>query len=93
MDPQFTEVSQVFERFKAAFLRKDFETCNKLLSQLKVSFITYKGRFGNPKHSSFVLSVSLSCYSIWDFSILMSIWGFFWGVGWGGVEEIVGEDD
>ncbi|KAI5655308.1 hypothetical protein M9H77_32495 [Catharanthus roseus] len=36
MDPQFTEVSQVFERFKAAFLRKDFETCNKLLSQLKV---------------------------------------------------------
>lgn len=65
MDPQFTEVSQVFERFKAAFLRKDFETCNKLLSQLKVSFITYNGRFANPKHSSFALSVNLSCYSIW----------------------------
>lgn len=36
MDPKFTEVSQVFERFKAAFVRKDFDTCEKLLSQLKV---------------------------------------------------------
>ncbi|RWR97520.1 26S proteasome non-ATPase regulatory subunit 8 A [Cinnamomum micranthum f. kanehirae] len=36
MDPRFTEVSQVFERFKAAFTRNDIDTCTKLLSQLKV---------------------------------------------------------
>lgn len=37
MDPKLTEVSQVFERFKAAFTRSDLHTCNKLVSQLKVS--------------------------------------------------------
>ncbi|XP_073051937.1 26S proteasome non-ATPase regulatory subunit 8 homolog A-like [Primulina eburnea] len=42
MDPKMTELSQVFERFKAAFVRKDFDTCTKLLSQLKVSLTGYK---------------------------------------------------
>ncbi|KAL2524932.1 26S proteasome non-ATPase regulatory subunit 8A [Abeliophyllum distichum] len=36
MDPKITEVSQVFERFKAAFTRNDFDKCTELLSQLKV---------------------------------------------------------
>ncbi|PHU28111.1 26S proteasome non-ATPase regulatory subunit 8 -like protein A [Capsicum chinense] len=36
MDPKFTEVSQTFERFKAAFVREDFDTCTRLLCQLKV---------------------------------------------------------
>ncbi|XP_074579932.1 26S proteasome non-ATPase regulatory subunit 8 homolog A-like [Curcuma longa] len=36
MDPQLVEVTQLFERFKAAFVRKDFGSCNNLLSQLKV---------------------------------------------------------
>ncbi|KAM3321542.1 26S proteasome non-ATPase regulatory subunit 8 A [Capsicum chacoense] len=36
MDPKFTEVSQTFDRFKAAFVREDFDTCTRLLSQLKV---------------------------------------------------------
>ncbi|KAG6399414.1 hypothetical protein SASPL_140895 [Salvia splendens] len=36
MDPKFTEVSQLFERFKAPILRKDFDTSTKFLSQLKV---------------------------------------------------------
>ncbi|GFZ16385.1 regulatory particle non-ATPase 12A [Actinidia rufa] len=35
MDPKLKEVSQLFERFKAAFIRNDFDTCTKLLSQLK----------------------------------------------------------
>ncbi|KAI7983769.1 Beta-galactosidase 10 [Camellia lanceoleosa] len=30
------EVSQLFERFKAAFIQNDIDTCSKLLSQLKV---------------------------------------------------------
>jgi 26S proteasome regulatory subunit N12 len=38
MDPKLTEVSQLFERFKAAFVRHDFDTCDSLLSQLKVPF-------------------------------------------------------
>ncbi|KAF5729764.1 26S proteasome non-ATPase regulatory subunit RPN12A [Tripterygium wilfordii] len=36
MDPKLTEVSQLFERFKAALVRNDFDTCANLLSQLKV---------------------------------------------------------
>jgi hypothetical protein len=38
MDPKLTEVSQLFERFKAAFVRHDYDTCDGLLSQLKVLF-------------------------------------------------------
>lgn len=36
MDPLLNEVSQIFERFKAALIRSDFNTCTNLLSQLKV---------------------------------------------------------
>ncbi|KAL5747736.1 hypothetical protein ACOSP7_024753 [Xanthoceras sorbifolium] len=36
MDPKLTEVSQLFERFKAAITRKDYDTCTQQLSQLKV---------------------------------------------------------
>ena len=36
MDPMLTEVTQLFGRFKAAFVRNDFPSCEKFLSQLKV---------------------------------------------------------
>lgn len=42
MDPKLTEVSQLFDRFKAAFVRSDFDTCEKLLSQLKVLLTGFK---------------------------------------------------
>ncbi|KAI7995076.1 hypothetical protein LOK49_LG11G02851 [Camellia lanceoleosa] len=42
MDPNFTEVSQLFERFKAAFMRNDFDTCDNLLSQLKVLLTKFR---------------------------------------------------
>ncbi|XP_042025397.1 26S proteasome non-ATPase regulatory subunit 8 homolog A-like [Salvia splendens] len=42
MDPKITEVSQLFERFKAAILRKDFDTSTKLLSQLKIALTGFK---------------------------------------------------
>ncbi|OMO57300.1 SAC3/GANP/Nin1/mts3/eIF-3 p25 [Corchorus olitorius] len=42
MDPQLVEVSQQFERFKAAFVRKDYDTCSNLLSQLKVSLTKFR---------------------------------------------------
>ncbi|XP_071702975.1 26S proteasome non-ATPase regulatory subunit 8 homolog A-like [Rutidosis leptorrhynchoides] len=41
MDPKLTEVSQLFERFKAALVRNDFDTCSRLLSQLKVKLIEF----------------------------------------------------
>ncbi|KAL5998904.1 26S proteasome non-ATPase regulatory subunit 8 A [Asimina triloba] len=37
MDPKIVEISQLFERFKAAFIRNDLDTCTNLLSQLKFS--------------------------------------------------------
>eukprot|EP01018_Ginkgo_biloba_P032404 Gb_00526 [translate_table: standard] len=36
MDSKLAEVSQLFERFKAAFARNELQTCPNLLSQLKV---------------------------------------------------------
>ncbi|CAL5360215.1 26S proteasome non-ATPase regulatory subunit 8 homolog A-like isoform X1 [Camellia sinensis] len=42
MDPKLTEVSQLFERFKADFIRNDFDTCSKLLSQLKVLLTEFR---------------------------------------------------
>lgn len=36
MDPKLTEVSQLFERFKASHVRNDFDSATNLLSQLKV---------------------------------------------------------
>ncbi|KAF7840426.1 26S proteasome non-ATPase regulatory subunit 8-like protein A [Senna tora] len=42
MDPKLTEVSQLFERFKAAFVRNDFDTCSNLLSQLKVLLTQFR---------------------------------------------------
>ncbi|OIT00578.1 PREDICTED: 26S proteasome non-ATPase regulatory subunit 8 homolog A-like [Nicotiana attenuata] len=42
MDPKLTEISQLFERFKAAIVRNEFETCTTFLSQLKVLLTEYK---------------------------------------------------
>ncbi|KAF8379735.1 hypothetical protein HHK36_029183 [Tetracentron sinense] len=42
MDPKLMEVSQLFERFKAAFIRNDFDSCTKFLSQLKVMLTEFK---------------------------------------------------
>jgi 26S proteasome regulatory subunit N12 len=42
MDPKLTELSQVFERFKAAYVRNDFDTTTTLLSQLKVALTSFR---------------------------------------------------
>lgn len=42
MDPKLTEVSQHFERFKAALVRHDYDSCNNLLSQLKVILFCFR---------------------------------------------------
>ncbi|XP_010259845.1 PREDICTED: 26S proteasome non-ATPase regulatory subunit 8 homolog A-like [Nelumbo nucifera] len=42
MDTKMTEVTQLFDRFKAASVRNDQDTCTKLLSQLKVLLTGFK---------------------------------------------------
>ncbi|KAJ7968871.1 26S proteasome non-ATPase regulatory subunit 8 [Quillaja saponaria] len=42
MDPKLTVVSQLFERFKAALVRNDFDTSTNLLSQLKVLLTEFR---------------------------------------------------
>ncbi|CAI0441717.1 unnamed protein product [Linum tenue] len=42
MDPKLTEVSQYFERFKAACVREDIDTSANLLSQLKVLLTSFR---------------------------------------------------
>ncbi|KAK4259326.1 hypothetical protein QN277_005668 [Acacia crassicarpa] len=42
MDPKLTEVSQKFERFKAAYKRGDYENCDNLLSDLKVLLTEFR---------------------------------------------------
>ncbi|XP_073302104.1 26S proteasome non-ATPase regulatory subunit 8 homolog A-like isoform X1 [Primulina huaijiensis] len=42
MDSKITEVSQMFDRFQASFMRKDYDTCDRLLSQLKVLLTEFK---------------------------------------------------
>ncbi|KAK9122057.1 hypothetical protein Syun_019674 [Stephania yunnanensis] len=42
MDAKLTEVAQLFERFKAASMRNDFDSATNLLSQLKVLLTEFK---------------------------------------------------
>ncbi|PIN20151.1 26S proteasome regulatory complex, subunit RPN12/PSMD8 [Handroanthus impetiginosus] len=42
MDPKITELSQMFERFKASFVRNDFDACTIILYQLKVLLTGFK---------------------------------------------------
>lgn len=42
MDSTLTEVGQLFDRFKASIVRTDYDTAEKLLSQLKVLMIQFK---------------------------------------------------
>lgn len=51
MDPKLTEVSQLFDRFKAAFLRNDFDSSSNLLSQLKVFLTLQNPNFNAPLRS------------------------------------------
>ncbi|XP_074317604.1 26S proteasome non-ATPase regulatory subunit 8 homolog A-like [Silene latifolia] len=42
MDPKATEVSQTFARFKSGLIRNDFDSCNRLLSELKVLLTQFR---------------------------------------------------
>lgn len=73
MDPKLTVVSQLFERFKAAFTRKDFDTCTELLSQLKVMLIEFKSLppvFGETPNAVHELTIARDIY---EHAVILSL--------------------
>ncbi|KAG7587648.1 Proteasome component (PCI) domain [Arabidopsis suecica] len=73
MDPQLTEVSQQFERFKAAFARKDYNTCSDLLSQLKVlltKFTSLPPLFENSPNAAKELTIARDIY---EHAVVLSV--------------------
>ncbi|KAI3710664.1 hypothetical protein L2E82_40453 [Cichorium intybus] len=73
MDPKLTEVSQLFERFKAALVRNDFDTCSKLLSQLKILLIEFKSLpplFGETPNAVQELTIARDIY---EHAVVLSV--------------------
>ncbi|CAH8382560.1 unnamed protein product [Eruca vesicaria subsp. sativa] len=73
MDPQLTEVSQQFERFKAAFVRKDYSTCSDLLSRLKVlltKFTSLPPLFENTPNAAHELTLARDIY---EHAVVLSV--------------------
>ncbi|KAJ9706267.1 hypothetical protein PVL29_001677 [Vitis rotundifolia] len=62
MDPKLREVSQGLERFKAAFVRSDFDTCTKLLSQLKLKLIFCE---------------VIICLGVWNYYMVWLFWDIY----------------
>ncbi|RAL41315.1 hypothetical protein DM860_010109 [Cuscuta australis] len=65
MDPNLTALSQSFERFKAALMRKDFDTCTGLLPQLKVMLTEFKSLppvFGETPNAVQELTIARDIY-------------------------------
>ncbi|CAI9093449.1 OLC1v1028951C1 [Oldenlandia corymbosa var. corymbosa] len=73
MDPKVTEVSQILARFKAAFLRKDYDTCVTLLLQLKVAltaFTSLPPLFENTPNAVDELTLAREVYEL---AVLLSV--------------------
>ncbi|XP_039114620.1 26S proteasome non-ATPase regulatory subunit 8 homolog A [Dioscorea cayenensis subsp. rotundata] len=73
MDPALTEVTQLFGRFKAAFLRNDFGTCSSLLAQLKVlltKFPSLPPSFQKTPNSVQELSIAREIY---EHAVVLSV--------------------
>ncbi|KAL0794073.1 hypothetical protein Bca101_065450 [Brassica carinata] len=73
MDPQLTEVSQQLERFKAAFVRKDYNTCSDLLSRLKVlltKFTSLPPLFENTPNAAQELTLARDIY---EHAVVLSV--------------------
>ncbi|PSS11211.1 26S proteasome non-ATPase regulatory subunit 8 A like [Actinidia chinensis var. chinensis] len=73
MDPKFTEVAQLFERFKSAFIRNDFDTGSKLLSQLKVLLTEFRSLpplFEETPHAINELTLARDIY---EYAVVFSV--------------------
>ncbi|XP_078438141.1 regulatory particle non-ATPase 12A [Wolffia australiana] len=73
MDPKLTEVDQLFGRFKAAFLRNDYLTCDSLLAQLKVllsKFPSLPPSFQDSTNATQELTIAREIY---EHAVLLSV--------------------
>uniref|UniRef100_A0A6N2MKZ8 Uncharacterized protein n=1 Tax=Salix viminalis TaxID=40686 RepID=A0A6N2MKZ8_SALVM len=73
MDPKLTEVSQLFERFKAACTRDDLSTSTNMLSQLKVLLTGFRSLpplFENTPNSTQELIIARDIY---EHAVLLSV--------------------
>ena len=73
MDPKFTEVAQLFERFKSAFIRNDFDSGSKLLSQLKVLLTEFRSLpplFEETPHAIHELTLARDIY---EYAVVFSV--------------------
>ncbi|GMI94220.1 regulatory particle non-ATPase 12A [Hibiscus trionum] len=73
MDPQLTEVSQLFERFKAAFVRKDFDNCTNLLSQLKVLLTKFRSLPPLFENTPNAVNELLLAREIYEHAVVLSV--------------------
>ncbi|KAG8487186.1 hypothetical protein CXB51_020836 [Gossypium anomalum] len=73
MDPQLTEVSQMFERFKAAFIRKDFDSCANLLSQLKVLLTKFRSLPPLFENTPNAVNELLLAREIYEHAVVLSV--------------------
>ncbi|THG08519.1 hypothetical protein TEA_002152 [Camellia sinensis var. sinensis] len=77
MDPNLTEVSQLFERFKAAFMRNDFDTCDNLLSQLKVLLTKFRSLPPLFEETPKAIHELTLASNLLDFACLIIVFPFF----------------
>ncbi|KAE8687495.1 26S proteasome non-ATPase regulatory subunit 8-like protein A [Hibiscus syriacus] len=73
MDPQLTEVSQLFERFKAALVRKDFDTCTNFLSQLKVLLTKFRSLPPLFESTTNAVNELLLAREIYEHAVVLSV--------------------
>ncbi|XP_022743328.1 26S proteasome non-ATPase regulatory subunit 8 homolog A [Durio zibethinus] len=73
MDPQLTEVSQLFERFKAASIRKDYDSCDNLLSQLKVLLTKFRSLPPLFENTPDAVNELLLAREIYEHAVVLSV--------------------
>ncbi|KAK6243829.1 hypothetical protein QUC31_010238 [Theobroma cacao] len=73
MDPQLTEVSQLFERFKAAFIRNDYDSCANLLSQLKVLLTKFRSLPPLFENTPNAINELLLAREIYEHAVVLSV--------------------
>ncbi|XVE90495.1 hypothetical protein DITRI_Ditri20bG0082200 [Diplodiscus trichospermus] len=73
MDQQLTEVSQLFQRFKAAFIRNDYDTCNNLLSQLKVLLTKFRSLPPLFENTPNAVNELLLAREIYELAVVLSV--------------------
>ncbi|XWS42907.1 hypothetical protein CRYUN_Cryun16bG0054700 [Craigia yunnanensis] len=73
MDPQLTEVLQLFERFKAAFIRNDYDSCANRLSQLKVLLTKFRSLPPLFENTPNAINELLLAREIYEHAVVLSV--------------------